>query len=484
MQKLTDLIFLSTFLVNIASISFGAYCGWPSSSFLELGSDESPLETGPLTKQDQGNVASVLCLGGLIGNVFFAWLAERCGRKSSLLWVTLPSLLGWVLIPYARNPTHLIAARFLGGVAGGGVFGVIPIYIAELAEDSVRGILGTFLVLTCNMGVVLAFVLGYYFNYATVAWIVSTLSVLFLVCFWFMPETPQHLMQSKKPEQAEYALRYYRNIRSRQSKELSEELQLELHKLRAPEEKAEKASDDDVDDNAVTWADFGKFPRLLHLLNCRYLMLHSLAAPKARKACLIGLGLVASNQGCGCFAMLNYTAMIFAESGSSLPPAIAAIIVGVIQVVGSYVATLLVERAGRKMLLLISAVGICLSQLTMGAHSYLKSVGHDTTSYDWVPVAAFSFMLFIASWGLLTLPFLVIAEIMPPKIRSTANMLLMSVLWHCQLQLQLIPLITGAWGMHGVVFLFASFSLCGALFIAMFVPETKGKTIETILANL
>lgn len=127
--------------------------------------------------------------------------------------------------------------------------------------------------------------------------------------------------------------------------------------------------------------------------------------------------------------MLNYTAMIFAESGSSLSPTIAAIIVGVIQVVGNLVATMLVERAGRKLLLLISAVGICLSQVIMGGHGYLKTFGYDTSGFDWVPVAAFSFMLFIASWGLLTLPFLVIAEIMPPKIRSTANMLLMSVLW-------------------------------------------------------
>jgi len=124
-----------------------------------------------------------------------------------------------------------------------------------LLSRSVRGILGTFLVLTCNVGVLLAFVLGYFYNYATVAWIVSTLSILFLVCFWFMPETPQHLMNRQKPQEAEHALRYYRNIRSRQSKELSEELQLELHKLRAPEN-LEKCCDD-VDDNVVTWADFG-----------------------------------------------------------------------------------------------------------------------------------------------------------------------------------------------------------------------------------
>lgn len=123
------------------------------------------------------------------------------------------------------------------------------------ASFSVRGILGTLLVLSCNVGVVTAFVLGYYFNYATVAWIVSVLSLVFLVCFWFMPETPQHLAQKHKLQEAEHALRYYRNIRARPSKELSEQLQLELHKLRAPE-KADEAGDD-IDDSAVTWSDFG-----------------------------------------------------------------------------------------------------------------------------------------------------------------------------------------------------------------------------------
>lgn len=121
--------------------------------------------------------------------------------------------------------------------------------------------------------------------------------------------------------------------------------------------------------------------------------------------------------------------MIFESAGSSLSPTISAIIVGLIQLVGTYVSTVLVERAGRKLLLLISGVGVVVSQLAMGAHTYLKSSGYDTSGFDWLPVAAFSFMLFIASLGLLTLPFLVIFEILPVKIRSKAGMILMSMLW-------------------------------------------------------
>ena len=65
---------------------------------------------------------------------------------------------------------------------------------------------------------------------------------------------------------------------------------------------------------------------------------------------MIGIALMAINQFCGCFVMINYTATIFQQSGSNLPPNISAIIVGSIQLCGSYMSTLLVERAGRKVI--------------------------------------------------------------------------------------------------------------------------------------
>ncbi|XP_016964742.1 facilitated trehalose transporter Tret1 [Drosophila biarmipes] len=457
--------YLAAISVNIISISYGAFCGWPSSSFLELSSENSPLDTGPLSPKDQGWVASNICLGGLFGTFFFTWLSDKIGRKWSLMWMALPNLLGWVIIPFARNPMHLIVARFIGGAAGGGCFTVIPIYISELASDHIRGILGVFLVLTCNFGIVLAFVLGYYFNYAQVSWIVSTLSFLFVGCFWFMPETPQHLAKINKIDEAEHSLRYYRNIKSNPAKELSEELQLELQKLKTTEKPGGDAEDEDNQASGVTWADF--------------------AEGKTRKAFLIGLGLICFNQLCGCFAMLNYTAVIFEQSGSSLPPTVAAIVVGLIQLVGTYASTVLVERLGRKILLLVSAVGIGFGQVAMGTYSYLQVSGTDVSSFSWVPITGFSFMMLLAAVGLLSLPFLVVSEIMPQKIRSTAIMILMSVLWLISTcTIKMMPVLTEKLGMHGTVFMFANLSFLAAVFIAIFLPETKGRTVEAILASL
>ncbi|KAH8319051.1 hypothetical protein KR067_006030, partial [Drosophila pandora] len=439
------------------SISYGAYCGWPSASFLELASDKSPLDTGPLTKHEQGWVASSVCLGGLFGAIFFVRLADKIGRRKSLLWMALPNLLGWIIIPCARTANHLIIARLIGGAAGGGVFSVTPIYVVELASNSVRGVLGTFLVLTCSGGVCLAFILGYYFDYATVSWIMATLTPAFVFCFWFMPETPQYLASKNKLKEAEYSLRYYRNIRSYSVKDLNEDLQYELKKLKDTEKTDIDDSSDDS--NAVTWADF--------------------AEPKIRKSFLIGFGLLVFNQLCGCFTMLNYTAVIFEQAGASLQPTVAAIIVGVIQVLGNYVSTMLVERLGRKILLIVSAVGISLSQGVMATYSYCQMKQYQVESFSWVPVVAFSFMIFVAALGLMSLPFLVISELMPQRLRSTANMILMSVLWVISTcTIKLMPIFTDWLGMHGTVYMFASFSFGAALFVAIFLPETKGKTVE------
>jgi len=73
-----------------------------------------------------------------------------------------------------------------------------------------------------------------------------------------MPETPQHLARVNKIDEAEHSLRYYRNIKANPAKELSEELQLELQKLKTTEKPGGDADDEDNEASGVTWADFGK----------------------------------------------------------------------------------------------------------------------------------------------------------------------------------------------------------------------------------
>lgn len=116
--------------------------------------------------------------------------------------------------------------------------------------------------------------------------------------------------------------------------------------------------------------------------------------------------------------MMSFTATIFAESGSTMSPNVSSIVVGVIQIIGSMFPTLLVDRIGRKMMMGISAFGTSVGLNVLGLYTLAKSQGFDVESLNWIPLVAFSFVIFIANWGLMTLPFMIVSEITHPKVNK------------------------------------------------------------------
>lgn len=200
---------------------------------------------------------------------------------------------------------------------------------------------------------------------------------------------------------------------------------------------------------------------------------------------LIGAVLMILNQYCGCFAMINYTGTIFEQAGSSLSPNMSAIIVAFIQLLGSYASTMLVEKAGRKILYLTSAIGTGIGLSILGLYINLSSSGYDCSNFKWVPVVSFSLTIFFASIALLTLPFMVIAEILPPKIRAVGCNICMTLLWiFCFIIIKFLPMLTDLLGLHGLMLMFASVCFLGAAFVVVYLPETKGRSIQEILALL
>lgn len=88
----------------------------------------------------------------------------------------------------------------MSGFSGAGIFIIIPLFVAEISEDSVRGSLGSLLVLSCNIGTLIAFLLGDYLNYTIQPIVHVTLPIIFFISFAFFPESPQYLMQIGKVE--------------------------------------------------------------------------------------------------------------------------------------------------------------------------------------------------------------------------------------------------------------------------------------------
>ena len=140
-----------------------------------------------------------------------------------------------------------------------------------------------------------------------------------------------------------------------------------------------------------------------------------LTGKHSRKVLFYAFMLVALQQFCGGFPMLNFTATIFQESGSTLSPNISSIIVGVVQILGAIICTFLVERAGRKMLFLTSALGVAIGLGIMSLYIHQTAHGVDLTSLNWIPLVSFSFVMFIYNLGVNTLPFMYVSEIVELK---------------------------------------------------------------------
>lgn len=201
----------------------------------------------------------------------------------------------------------------------------------------------------------------------------------------------------------------------------------------------------------------------------------------ARKSLQIGLVLVILNQFCGYFAMINYTATIFLESGSSLTPNMSAIIIGGIQIIGVYSSTLLVDRAGRKILLAISSFGACAGYLCLGAYIYLSSM-YSMDGFEWIPIVSFGCIMYILSIGLIPLPSTLQTEILPQKIRAIGLMICVTATWLLAfVMVKIFPFLMQLLGMHGCMFLFAGCSLVGGAYVVIIVPETKGKSFDEIM---
>lgn len=208
--------------------------------------------------------------------------------------------------------------------------------------------------------------------------------------------------------------------------------------------------------------------------------------PYARKGLIIGIVLMLLNQLCGVLTILTYSASIFQASGSKFDPAKSSIISAVFQVVGTLTASQLVDRVGRKLLLVVSLCGSSFGLAVMGTYQYIYEQGIDVSSFDWLPVTSLSFVVLLASIGAVPLPFVVIAEVLPLKLRSIGcTVCMVAVTIFAFVCLKAFPVWTEVIRLYGCMWIFASGSLVGVLFVVFYMEETKGKVLDsfTHLAN-
>ncbi|CAH0401707.1 unnamed protein product [Chilo suppressalis] len=351
-------------------------------------------------------------IGALIVALPVGYLAQKLGRKPTILLLAVPFMLNWLLIIFANGAGMLIAARFVAGLGTGGICVAAPMYIGEIAETSIRGSLGAFFQLFLTVGILFTFV--------------------------------------NRRRDAEKALRWLRGPDADLAGEL-EDMQKEV-------------------DNASRQRG-GIGSMFTQRSTCM--------------AFICSLGLMFFQQFSGINAVIFYTNQIFQSAGSDIPPGIATIIVGVVQTIATYISSLLIERAGRRILLLQSSIimGICL--VVLGVYFKLQENGLDLAAIGWLPLVCLVLFIISFSMGFGPIPWMMMAELFPVEFRGTASGISVIVNWLLVFVVTLcFPLMKDAIGIYSCFWFFAAFMVLCTFFVFFLIPETKGKTISQIQAIL
>uniref|UniRef100_A0A8D8Z2U3 Facilitated trehalose transporter Tret1 n=1 Tax=Cacopsylla melanoneura TaxID=428564 RepID=A0A8D8Z2U3_9HEMI len=441
--------YITACVVNIITFAFGNVNGWPSPAQSKLQSPNPPIGDRPLTDEEISWLGSIVFMGGVIGALIWSQVADRLGRKAAGYMTALPFVLSWAMMIFATNYWSLFIARFLIGIGTTGVLINVPLIVSEMADKDLRGPLGTCLILFLNGGYLFSYVIGAFATFNQLNICCFFVPIIFLVTFYWIPESPSFLISQNRMEEARDALFWYRG-------DDSEVTEIELKFLVSQYDLKPQVN------LSALFADRGVF-----------------------KGFTIGFILIMGQQLTGANIVLTYTASIFKESGSKLEPNICTIIIGTLQFIASILSCIVVNKAGRKALLLVTYLGIAFTLSVMGFCFYLIAIGTDISSFSYIPIIALSLYVCCNSMGAGPVPYILFGEILPGYIQNLAiSVSFFFGIFGAFLVVKTYPTLNALCGRHGTFYFYAICNLTIYFYTMIFVPETKGRSVRSILREL
>ncbi|XP_047993465.1 facilitated trehalose transporter Tret1 isoform X2 [Leguminivora glycinivorella] len=442
--------YIAALAATLGALAAGTMLGWSSPVIFKIKQANSTDYDFPVSESQGDWVSSMVNLGAAAVCFPIGLIMDAIGRKKTMLCLVLPFTIGWLLIIFASNIGMLMAGRFVTGIAGGAFCVTAPAYTSEIAQDSIRGTLGSFFQLMITVGILFAYAVGSYVSVLVFNVLCAIIPIIFGVVFFFMPESPNFLVVKNRPDEARDAL-----IRLRGR---NYDVDTELNNLRA---KAEESRN-----NPVSFSS-------------------AITKKTALKALLICYSLMLLQQLSGINAVIFNTSDIFAAAGAAIPAAIATIIIGVIQVVATLTSSLVVDKLGRRILLLLSALVMCVCSTALGVFFFLQTVhGADAPivqQISWLPLLALSLFIIAFSLGFGPIPWMMAGELCTIDIKAFVGSTAGTLNWLLAFTVtSTFNSLNASIGRGQVFWLFAGIMLLGFVFIFFLVPETKGRSEDEV----
>lgn len=395
-------------------------------------------------------IASIVNLGAAAICFPIGLIMDAIGRKKTMLFLTIPFTVGWLLIILGANVEMLIAGRFITGIAGGAFSVTAPAYSTDIAQDSIRGTLGSYFQLMLTVGILFSYIVGSYASILVFNILCCCIPIIFGVIFFFMPESPNFLIIKERNDEARSALITLRGE--------SYDVDYELNSLK---QKAEEARNSPVS------------------------FLDAITKKTAIKALVICYALMLFQQLSGVTAVIFNSAQIFTDAGASISAAISSIIIGVIQTIATLLSSLVVDKLGRRILLLLSALVMCLCSTALGLYFFLQETrGMDADivqAISWLPVVSLSLFIIAFSLGIGSIPWMMAGELCLIDIKAFVGSTAGTFAWLLAFTVtRTFNPLSQAIGTGTVFWMFAGVMFVGFCFILFVVPETKGKSVDEI----
>ncbi|MBN2575797.1 MAG: sugar porter family MFS transporter [Deltaproteobacteria bacterium] len=409
------------------------------------------------------NVASIL-LGCAAGAFFAGWLADKFGRRTILIVSSICFAASALGAGMAQSSIQFILVRVLGGLAVGAASVLAPAYISEVTPAKYRGTLSSIQQVAIITGLFASFLSNYilarvaggstvilawgFEAWRWMFWVMLIPSVVFFFSLLFIPESPRFLVASRKKDKALAVL------------------------TRLMGAAAAQAKVDEIDASLV--ADHHR-PKLTDILDSKRLF---------RPIVWVGIGLASFQQFVGINIVFYYGAVLWQSAGFSESQALLTnVISGGVSIVACFIATALIDRVGRKPLLLVGSVGMAVTLGTLAVvFATADTVGgtlHLTGAEGPIALVAANLyvMFFNVSWG--PVMWVMLGEMFPNQIRGSGLAVSGLAQWLSNFGITMtFPILLTGIGLGGAYGLYTACAIISIFFILKFVHETKGKELE------
>ncbi|XP_030960048.1 sugar transporter ERD6-like 5 isoform X6 [Quercus lobata] len=417
----TVVLLLSAFVTACSAFTGGFVVGY-----------SAPAESGiiadlGLSTAEYSVFGSIMTIGGMIGAVISGKLADIIGRKNG----------AWLLD--------------LGRLSLGFGFGLTcyaaPIYLSEITPKNLRGGFTSVTMAMIPFSLTVAYLIGSVVNWRALALIGAIPCLFLLFGLFFIPESPRWLAKIGREKEFEAALQCLRGKNVNTSEEAAD--------IKNYTENIQQISED----------------KILHLFQQKYAY-----------QLIVGIGLMVLQQFGGLNGFAFYMDEIFELAG--VPSIIGFIVVSIPEIPAIALGSILIEKFGRRTLLMISATGECLGCVLTGLSFLLQSLNWWTEATPTLVLSGILVFKVSYSLGVGAIPWIIISEIFPINVKGSAGSICNLVNWFCSWLVSYTFNFLVEWSSAGTFFLYASMSGLGVLFSATLVPETRRRTLEGIQASL